>query len=245
MMKLLWDLKMKSDCLWVRWIHSYFIKGHDLFHMDIPNSASWVYKSILNTRPHITDIREQWDNSLVAKKFYMSKMYRGLFQLEPNVVWHTLLVGNIARPRALFFLWLTCHQKLATKSRLKKFGMAIDTKCCFCQEEETKEHLFFCCEPMIAIWQDILLWLGVTHTPIHWQGELDWIMRYCSGKGKKCGLMKMATAETIYFCWKYRNDTCFGDTYDRNIVVDNINNTFIHRGWRIRKYRDSVAQLLM
>ncbi|XP_058783857.1 uncharacterized protein LOC131658597 [Vicia villosa] len=74
MMKLLWDLKMKSDCLWVRWIHSYFIKGQDLLHVEIPTSASWVYKGVLNTRAHIVVIQEQWDRSLLAKKFHMSKM---------------------------------------------------------------------------------------------------------------------------------------------------------------------------
>ncbi|XP_058774369.1 uncharacterized protein LOC131648649 [Vicia villosa] len=172
-------------------------------------------------------------------------MYKGLLQQEPNVDWHTLLVGNIVRPRALFYLWLTCHQKFATKTRLKKIGVDIDTKCCFCQEEETLEHLLFCCDPMTVIWQEILLWLGVTRTPLQWHRELAWIIRYCSGKGEKCGLMKLAAAETIYYCWKYRNDTCFGHSYDRNIVVDNIKDTIIHRGWRIRKYRNIVAQLLM
>ncbi|XP_058742127.1 uncharacterized protein LOC131614576 [Vicia villosa] len=167
---------MKSDCLWVRWIHSYFIKGQDLLHVEIPTSASWVYKSILNTRAHIAVIQEQWDRSLLAKKFHMSKMYKGLLQQEPNVDWHTLLVGNIARPRALFYLWLTCHQKLATKTRLKKFGVDIDTKCCFCQEEETLEHLLFCCGPMTVIWQEILLWLGVARTPLQWHRELAWII---------------------------------------------------------------------
>ncbi|XP_058753020.1 uncharacterized protein LOC131626205 [Vicia villosa] len=213
--------------------------------MDVPNTASWIFKNILSAREHIAGMQEHWDKSMVVNKFQMSKMYHGLYQHEPNVAWHSILRRNLARPRAVFFLWLACHQKLATKSRLKKIGIDLDPICCFCHEEETQEHLLFCCKPMFAIWQDILLWMGVTRTPMHWQVEIDWIVRYCNGKGKKCGIMKMAAAETIYFCWKYRNDSCFGESYDRNIVVDNIKNMVIHRGWQSRKYRESVAQLLL
>lgn len=75
--------------------------------------------------------------------------------------------------------------------------------------------------------------------------ELNWITRYCTGKGKKCGNLKLATAETVYSCWKYRNDTCFGQSYDIEIIVNNIKENIIHRGWHNRKYRDYIAKLMM
>lgn len=59
------------------------------------------------------------------------------------------------------------------------------------------------------------------------------------------GIMKMAVAETIYHCWKYRNDTSFGHTYDRDLVVNNIKDCIVYRSWHYRKYREIVAQLMM
>ncbi|XP_058759430.1 uncharacterized protein LOC131632718 [Vicia villosa] len=213
--------------------------------MKAPSTASWISKGILKARQDVTEVQTRWDKSLIDNKFKVGDMYRGMMQQDPNVDWHILLEGNIARPRALFCLWLECHQRLATKMHLKKFGVDIDIKCCFCQEEETLDHLMFNCEPLKHIWKSVMQWIRVDRIPQQWQHEVVWITKYCKGKGKKCGIIKLAIAETVYYCWKYINDTCFGQIYDRNIVVNNIKETIIHRGWYIRKYREYIAQLLM
>ncbi|XP_058783284.1 uncharacterized protein LOC131657959 [Vicia villosa] len=245
MLKLLWDLRKKIDCLWVTWMHSYFIKGKDLMQMNGPSTPSWISKGILKARHDTMEIQARWDKSLLDKKFTMGEIYRGLLHLEPNVDWHILLDRNIARPQAVFCLWIACHQRLAMKVRLRKFGVALDVNCYFCSDEESIEHMFFDCKSIQYIWKSILQWLRIERTPQQWHIEKAWITRYCSGKGKKCGIMKLALAETIYFCWKYRNDTCFGQSYDSNTFVNSIKDIIIHEGWYTRKYRDYIAQLLL
>ncbi|XP_058782985.1 uncharacterized protein LOC131657628 [Vicia villosa] len=84
--------------------------------------------------------------------------------------------SNKARPRALFFQWLACHKRLATKEKLAKFGIIRDTQCCFCSKIETLDHLFYSCSVMKLIWSDILNWINVDHVPLEWNQELSWLI---------------------------------------------------------------------
>lgn len=81
--------------------------------------------------------------------------------------------------------------------------------------------------------------------PRKWSIELNWETNYSKGKGRKYGIMKMAIAETTYYCWKYINDTFFDHIYDRDIVVNNIKDTIIHRGWYNMKYKTYITNLMM
>lgn len=78
-----------------------------------------------------------------------------------------------------------------------------------------------------------------------WQQELEWLNRCCKGKGINAGLLKLAAAETLYHCWIFRNETCFGKVHNRDKVVNNIQDTIIHRGCNYRKYREHIARILM
>lgn len=82
-----------------------------------------------------------------------------------NTDWYVLMTGNIARPRAIFCLWMACHRRLATKDRLIKFRVNIGNNCSLCQEEETINHLLFACNDMDYIWSTVLSWLRVDHRP--------------------------------------------------------------------------------
>lgn len=245
MLKLLWDIIMKTDCLWVKWMHMYFIKGKDILSMEVNNDASWICKGILKVRGDIPKVQSCWNKSIADRKFKMSRFYRGLMNQNMNTDWYVLMDKNIARPRAIFSLWMACHKRLATKDRLIKVGVNIGSQCCLCQSDESIDHLLFACNDMDFIWAAVLRWIQVDHRPQQWHEELKWIVNFCRGRGKRVGIMKMAIAETIYNCWKYRNATSFGNTYDRNIVVNNIIDSIVYRSWHHRKYRDYVAQLMM
>ncbi|XP_019233197.1 PREDICTED: uncharacterized protein LOC109213816 [Nicotiana attenuata] len=48
--KHLWDLTRKKDCLWIRWVHSFYIKKRDLDTMPTPKAAAWVIRKIIDSR---------------------------------------------------------------------------------------------------------------------------------------------------------------------------------------------------
>jgi hypothetical protein len=163
-------------------------------------------------------------------KVITRKVYQSLKMDHPSVEWRVTMYQNIARPRAIFILWMACHGRLATKDRLKKFGVNLDVKCCFCNQEETLNHLFFSCNVMRYVWQKVLQWLHVDHTPLEWTDELIWLTRQSKKKGWKAQLLKVAAAETIYMLWKYRNDICFDNQVHNTKIEENIINTIVYRG---------------
>lgn len=105
MMKLLWNLNGKKDNLWVRWISSYYMKDVPILQMEEKVSQSWVFKAVLRQKDNLMGI-QYWNHM---------QSFKTLFTL-----WlvYRLFCGNSAKPRALFTLWLACHGKMATRSRL-------------------------------------------------------------------------------------------------------------------------------
>lgn len=112
-------------------------------------------KNILE-RHTLRDLQLNWVDLQSKRKFCMREMYKGLSTNIPKVQWYGLFCNNLASPRALMALQLACHGRLATKNKLKNFGMIDDRRCCFCNEEETLNHLLFGCIEPNAIWAKIL-----------------------------------------------------------------------------------------
>ncbi|KHN21002.1 hypothetical protein glysoja_009310, partial [Glycine soja] len=205
MLKLLWNLSGKSDSLWVKWVNAYYLNKDTLMNVSVKIHNSWIMKSILKHRSSILDIQSIWDSMLEKNRFGMKEVYKSLCTNTSKVRWRNLFRGNTARPRALMTLWLACHGRLATKNRLKKFGMIEDSKCCFCPAEESINHLFYGCPELKIIWTKVLDWVQIKRVPREWNDELEWLISSTKGKGKRHAILKLAAAETLYGIWRYRN----------------------------------------
>lgn len=79
----------------------------------------------------------------------MSKFLYGEFK---DVKWKELRFSNVARPRAMFSLCLTCLDPLLTKEKLIRFGTMHDKKCIWCDKDETIQHLFVECSQICILW---------------------------------------------------------------------------------------------
>lgn len=145
LIKQLWVLALKKDSLWVKWIHSYYIKTGYVMSCNFPKCISWMLRKIVDMRAVVSD----WGGmSTVASsvKFSVSKAYHKLLVVQPHVAWGSLMVRNWSSSRSLFIVWLVCHQCLATVDMLLKWGLAIHDQCCLCKAAvESHDHLFGCC----------------------------------------------------------------------------------------------------
>lgn len=128
------------------------------------------------------------------------------------------MYGNNVRPIALFTLLMACHDRLATKERLHRFGFVDNNNCIFCRQPKTLQHLMFNCIMMSEIWQYVIKWLQIAHSPIGWNEQLTWVTEHSKGKGWKVFILKCAFVETVYEVWEFRNAYCFG----KNFSNDNI-----------------------
>ena len=57
--KLLWALSFKTDKLWVKWVHNYYVKSGSIWNLEIPAQASWALKKIFGCRS-IVDASGGW-----------------------------------------------------------------------------------------------------------------------------------------------------------------------------------------
>ncbi|XP_058773286.1 uncharacterized protein LOC131647414 [Vicia villosa] len=183
--------------------------------VQIKSNNTWIMRSILTQRATITYFEDDW-NSMLEQGAVTS--------------WYKLLMHNYARPRAKLIFWLACHDRLATKSRLVKMGMLKDSKCSFCSNVETIQHLFFECEEMRKLWCTILKWIQMDHAPNNWDEELSWINKFGRGKGWKAALLKLAAAETVYRAWALRNNRSFGTQCDSSFIAQDIIDKIVLRG---------------
>lgn len=47
-------MEQKQDKLWIRWIHTYYIKGQNIDIMNTPKQASWIFKKFFDARKWLT-----------------------------------------------------------------------------------------------------------------------------------------------------------------------------------------------
>ncbi|CAK8574064.1 unnamed protein product [Lathyrus sativus] len=142
-------------------------------------------------------------------------------------------------------LWLACHGRLATKDRLHKYGMIEDTECCFCEKNESLNHLFFECERLKSVWIEILRWAQINHTPGNWHSEMKWLIQHTKGKGVRVAVIKMAISETIYEIWQARNNSIFGEKPEITIIGRKVIETLVYRGWNTKKLRKYIVILML
>ncbi|CAK8565426.1 unnamed protein product [Lathyrus sativus] len=142
LLKCLWNLCRKADSIWVMGMYSYYLKGTFVMGYEAKIHNSWIFKSILKQREKLGDIQQLWDQVLLQQKFPLQPFYTRVIDDGNMVIWR--ISTNKARPRPVIFLWLAFHGKLATKDRIKRFGMLHDSICSLCKEkEESIKHLFF------------------------------------------------------------------------------------------------------
>ncbi|XP_058755938.1 uncharacterized protein LOC131629159 [Vicia villosa] len=241
MLRLLWNISKKKDTICVKWMNCYYLKGRDIMQIEERSQYSWVFKAILRQRQVTAEVHN-WSS---MGQFRTKQVYKQLRATEIQVSWYKMFCGNSARPRALLTLWLACHEKMATRSRLHRFGFVDYVQFSFCLQEETQHHLFFECNETKVIWQLVLKWLGIDRTPQNWAFEIQWMIQMCNGKSTKASVLKMAIAEVVYGLWHYRNAVSFGQVVDSKSVLLSILDMIVYRGWTNPGLRSYMAILML
>ncbi|XP_058768778.1 uncharacterized protein LOC131642556 [Vicia villosa] len=248
LLKCLWNLSLKADNLWVKWVHAHYLKKKTLMEADISNSCSWVIKKIFKLREHLPNLQPMWDQMIQKMSFCMHKLCDKLMDFD-RVPWRYLLQGNSARPRATIITWMACHGRLSTKDRLRRIGLITDHICSLCNVcDKTLDHLLFECRFAKDVWKYVLQWIGISHEPQPWSLELGWITRMTTKKGWRFRILKIAIAETIYGVWQYRNDVIFRGNTHRNTSIDigdRIIEKLMYRGWYSPKLKKHIATLML
>ncbi|XP_074283945.1 uncharacterized protein LOC141608498 [Silene latifolia] len=141
--KYVWWIAAKTDHLWVRWIHSVYIKQQDWMDYKPGVGVSWAWKKICGVKEAMKPLL-----LLQGTGTYTIKLgYDWLVEEYPDRAWHPWITNHLIIPRHKFTVWLIAHNRLLTMDRLMKMNIAHENECYFCGDAaESIDHLFFQCD---------------------------------------------------------------------------------------------------
>lgn len=119
----------------------------------------------------------------------------GFFWLK--AIWHPLSI-----PKCSIMLWLALKNRLLTKDRMLGFGMQVDQKCFFCNDNETVQHLLVACPYMCDI-----LKCGPTYIPPDWISNIRNL-----AINLKNQVLFLFLGVAFHNLWMERNDRLHGKT---------------------------------
>jgi ribonuclease HI len=115
-------------------------------------------------------------------------------------------------PRIVYFIWLACHDKLSTKSLLKKRKIIQEDSCTLCRNApETTLHILRDCPQVSPIWQNI----GIPTLPDSFSSSnISYWMQSCSNSSLPTSLHLVLLLKDIFpvLCWSIwtaRNKAAF------------------------------------
>ncbi|KAL6512997.1 hypothetical protein OROHE_019787 [Orobanche hederae] len=213
-LKMLWEIHLKADKLWIKWIHHFYVKDHDVMQMEVPSHASFLFKKILKMRDKVQQ-NGDWEQQLQEQIFRRRDMYDILRGHKEKMGWKELVLQNLASPRAKMVLWLVLWERVATKERLAHIHIPVpDTLCPFYKNEvETLPHVIYECQEVRPLWTSLYRWLGRNTPNPNWAQFLPQLCDDVKGKKPSSKALKGLVTELVYSIWQDRNRRVFEDTH--------------------------------
>lgn len=115
-----------------------------------------------------------------------------------DFVWKVLSPQNIH-----VFLSLIVYNKILTRNNLAKRRPVDDPSCLFCSEQESVQHLFFCCVVARILWTFVSDYFNLEH--ISSLADIATLWQ----QPKKNVVLNMICAASLWSLWTLRNEICF------------------------------------
>uniref|UniRef100_A0A803P4R6 Reverse transcriptase domain-containing protein n=1 Tax=Cannabis sativa TaxID=3483 RepID=A0A803P4R6_CANSA len=159
MFKYVWAIATKENNLWVKWIHSVYIKGKDWWSYEIPQTCSWYWRKIVALKGTLLNLVDPI--IFTQTKYKVADGYKWLCPTVNRVNWSKEVWNRLNTPKHSFMFWLAIQNRFKTRDRLLRFQIATDPSCLLCSgSAETCEHLFFICPFSIECLNQVKSWLG-------------------------------------------------------------------------------------
>ncbi|XP_074277916.1 uncharacterized protein LOC141601525 [Silene latifolia] len=239
--KYVWWLANKKDHLWVRWVNHVYMKGTNWFDYMAPSDCSWPWKKItyiMHTykQAYTTNL---WLNAHAP--YTVAAGYEWLLVKKPKVSWWFLCWNSLNIPKCLFIFWKFMHQRLPTRDRLARMGLAVEKIFPICLlANESHGHLVYDCvyaKTYTSLLQNSL------HTVFTLQDLVCWF-----SAGRRISKMRKryvgACHEAlIYWIWRIRNEARLDHFVGRpelivHQILQDVKTRFLKQNFTIMGARD-------
>ncbi|XP_039024391.1 uncharacterized protein LOC120157277 [Hibiscus syriacus] len=127
MMKLIKNLLAGEGSLWIAWIYSYVIKTKDFRVMTGGASFSWCFNRLLKLKTEALPI-------LNAGATNTKDIWEKIGVKRDKVSLHKLIWFPLHIPKFIIISWMTILDRLPSRERLTRIGIAYDGSCILCNE---------------------------------------------------------------------------------------------------------------
>lgn len=125
--KLVWAIAKDKEVLWVKWIHSKYLKGKEWWEYIPQGDVSWYWKKVCQVKDLLKEACTQprsWE--LAGGEDY--KVSQGYLWLRGNndqekKEWSYPIWDRTNIPRHSFLSWVCALNRLPTKMRLARLGV--------------------------------------------------------------------------------------------------------------------------
>jgi hypothetical protein len=138
-------------------------------------------------------------------KFMVKSMY--LYLLNDNTVYlHKYLWKMKVHLKTKIFMWFVQRKEILTKDNLFKRNWPGSTKCCFCEQNESIEHLSINCPFAKIIWQIVYMIFNITPpvSIVHMFGT--WLNGIVKSEKRN---IRVGVCAILNAIWHVRNDFIF------------------------------------
>jgi len=163
--KQLWNIHLKFDSFWIRWVDHYYIPHISIWFFDVKKTTSPLWKSIFSLRNKmieqcrgISAVQQMLSSWHSGSGSFTANAY-DLFRYKANhVQWASMVWEQWSLPKHSFSLWLAMLGKLRIRDILQ--FISIDPLYPLCQNSsESHVHLFFSCSWSSSLWGKARYWL--------------------------------------------------------------------------------------
>jgi len=219
--KQLWHIHLKTDSIWIRWIHHFYLSSGTIWSVQAHQSSSPLWKAIISIRDLLLQRCGDSERECVSLMNswvtfagpFLAHAYDFFRPVGSMVPWSRVVWESWSLPKHSFILWLAIIGKLRTRDRLQ--FLPIDPTCAFCRcEEESHAHLFFSCHWAGRLWAKIKSWLRIGRS----MSSLRSAIRGLNSKrsNMESRMRRVSLAITVYLIWEERNRRVF-DAQSREV----------------------------
>lgn len=124
--KHLWNIHLKADSLWIRWVSHYYIAQASIWSLDVKKTDSSLWKSIFSLRNRmiihcegVAPVQQLFSSWHSGTGTFTANAYDFLRHKSDPVHWANVVWEQWSLPRHSFSLWLAMLGKLRTRDRLQ------------------------------------------------------------------------------------------------------------------------------
>ena len=202
--KYVWAISTKQDNVWLKLIHSVYIRGDDWWTYRPRANSSWYWRRLCQVKEHLKQsFREaEFKNML---QYSVRKVYDKLVGENPKVHQDGIVWNRPSLPKHRFISWLAFQERLQTTARLAIIGITNHDRCLLCaMQKEDHQHLFFQCPFSKGCLQALKEWMRITRSTTDLKILIRWIQRSRRSKFQK-HVMYAGLTGLVYTIWQSRN----------------------------------------